>query len=401
MRRQALTSCVRFLAREAASEGASGSKQLPRSLSSVATASQSTKLTGRVEAVSRPASFAVSNLLSGSHASRTQYSTDAVWNTILYPDSEMEIGAPAPDFSAPAVVDGEITDVKMSDYKGKYVILFWYPKDFTFVCPTEIIAFGDRAKEFEALNCQLIAASTDTPEVHLAWIRTPRKRGGLGYMQIPILADVTKEIAARYGVLKRDVGIALRGLYIINPEGVVEHVTMNNFPVGRNVDEALRTLQAVQYVAEHGEVCPAGWKPGEKTMFADPDKSLDYFETLQEGGDSTAEGSGAMKAIKSKKEFEDLIASGKKVAVKFWAPWCGKCKQLAPFADELATKHSEKITSVSMDTTDEHLEAFVSDLGVKALPAFRFYNGGKEVLKPVLGYKKQPLAENMQQLEAM
>jgi thiol-disulfide isomerase/thioredoxin len=135
-------------------------------------------------------------------------------------------------------------------------------------------------------------------------------------------------------------------------------------------------------------------------MIADPDKSLDYFETLTEdGGDST--GSTAMKAIKSKKEFEDLVASGKKVAVKFWAPWCGKCKQLAPFADELAMKHSEKITSVSMDTTDEHLEGFVSDLGVKGLPAFRFYNGGKEVLKPVLGYKKQPLAENMQQLEAM
>jgi alkyl hydroperoxide reductase subunit AhpC/thiol-disulfide isomerase/thioredoxin len=400
MRRQALTSCARFLAREAEGAASSGSKQLTRSLSSVATAAQATKLTGRVEAVLRPTSFAASNLLFGPGGARNH--TDAVWNTILYPDSEMEIGAPAPDFSAPAVVDGEITDVKMSDYKGKYVILFWYPKDFTFVCPTEIIAFSDRAKEFEALNCQLIAASTDTPEVHLAWIRTPRKRGGLGYMQIPILADVTKEIAARYGVLKRDVGIALRGLYIINPEGVVEHVTMNNFPVGRNVDEALRTLQAIQYVAEHGEVCPAGWKPGDKTMIADPDKSLDYFETLTEdGGDSTASESGVMKAIKSKKEFEDLIASGKKVAIKFWAPWCGKCKQLAPFADELATKHSDKITSVSMDTTDEHLESFVSDLGVKGLPAFRFYNGGKEVLKPVLGYKKQPLTESFDQLKAM
>jgi alkyl hydroperoxide reductase subunit AhpC len=400
MRRQAITSCVRFLAREAASEGASGSKQLTRNLSSVATASQASKLPGRVgQAILRPASFAASGLLNGA---RTQYSTDAVWNTILYPDSEMEIGSPAPDFSAPAVIDGEITDVKMSDYKGKYVILFWYPKDFTFVCPTEIIAFSDRAKEFEALNCQLIAASTDTPEVHLAWIRTPRKRGGLGYMQIPIIADVTKEIAARYGVLKRDVGIALRGLYIINPEGVVEHVTMNNFPVGRNVDEALRTLQAIQYVAEHGEVCPAGWKPGEKTMFADPDKSLDYFETLEEdGGSSSASESTSVKAIKSKKEYEELIASGTKVAVKFWAPWCGKCKQLKPFADELATKHADKITSVSVDTTDEHLEAFVTELGVKGLPAFRFYNGGEEVLKPVLGYKKQPLADNMQQLESM
>ena len=301
-----------------------------------------------------------------------------------------------------AVVDGEITDVKLSDYKGKYVILFWYPKDFTFVCPTEIIAFSDRAKEFEALDCQLIAASTDTPEVHLAWIKTPRKRGGLGYMQIPILADVTKEIAARYGVLKRDAGIALRGLYIINPEGVVEHVTMNNFPVGRSVDEALRTLQAIRYVAEHGEVCPAGWKPGDKAMFADAEKSLDYFESADASlREEAGSGESVMKAINSKKEFDELIGGGGKVAVMFKASWCGKCKQLAPFAEGLAEKYADKVTVVTVETTEEQLEGLVSELGVKALPAFRFYNAGKEVLKPILGYKKQPLAESIEQLEGM
>lgn len=111
------------------------------------------------------------------------------------------------------------------------------------MCPTEIIAFSDRAKEFESLNCQLIAASTDTEESHLAWIRTPRKRGGLGFMQIPVLADTTKAIAARYGCLVPESGVALRGLYIINPEGIMEQIIINNMPIGRSVDEALRLLQ--------------------------------------------------------------------------------------------------------------------------------------------------------------
>jgi alkyl hydroperoxide reductase subunit AhpC len=273
-----------------------------------------------------------------------------------------------------------------------------YPKDFTFVCPTEIIAFSDRAKEFDALNCQLIAASTDTPEVHLAWCRTPRKRGGLGFMQIPILADVTKEIAARYGVLKKDAGIALRGLYIINPEGIVEHATINNFPIGRNVDEALRTLQAIQYVAEHGEVCPAGWKPGDKTMVADPDKSLEYFQSQEEMA-SEGEGKGRFKPMDDHKAFDAATGSGKTV-VKFWAPWCGKCRQIAPFADELAGTYSS-MNFVSVDTTEEKVESLAADLGVKGLPAFRFFKDGKEVHEPVIGYKKQPLQEAMEALNSM
>lgn len=325
-------------------------------------------------------------------------SSDTYEPSVFYPEPEVEVGSPAPDFSAQAVVDGEIKTVSLADYKGKYVVLFWYPKDFTFVCPTEIIAFSDRAKEFEKLNCQLIAASTDTPEVHQAWIRTPRKRGGLGYMQIPILADVTKEIAARYGVLKRDAGIALRGTYLINPEGIVEHVTINNFPVGRSVDETLRTLQAVQFVAEHGEVCPAGWHPGDKTMVADADRALDYFETVAEAGEAEAAPS-LLTPVTSRHDYSRVVASGR-VAVKFWAPWCGKCKQLAPFVEELQAAQPG-VTIASFDTTDEAIESLAQELGVKGLPQIRFFKDGKEVLKPIMGYKKQPLQEAMQQLASM
>lgn len=327
---------------------------------------------------------------------RRRFSTTTGWDSVLYPESELKIGSPAPDFSLEAIINGENKTVNLSDYKGKYVILFWYPKDFTFVCPTEIIAFNDRAKEFEDLNCQLLAASTDSPEVHLAWIKTPRKQGGLGFMQIPILADITKAVAARYGVLNEDQGIALRGLYIINPEGIVEHATINNFPIGRSVDEALRTLQAIQHVAEYGEVCPAGWKPGDMAMIADPEKSLDYFQAIESDPSMNENKSDSVMEIKNVQEFQDLVKSGAKVVVKFWAPWCGKCRQLAPFVEDMAEKYSKEIQIVSIDTTDENLESFCSDMGVKGLPAFRFYCGGqeKEELR-LMGYKKQLFASNL------
>eukprot|EP00195_Chlamydomonas_chlamydogama_P017252 CAMPEP_0202901860 /NCGR_PEP_ID=MMETSP1392-20130828/15023_1 /ASSEMBLY_ACC=CAM_ASM_000868 /TAXON_ID=225041 /ORGANISM="Chlamydomonas chlamydogama, Strain SAG 11-48b" /LENGTH=394 /DNA_ID=CAMNT_0049588503 /DNA_START=49 /DNA_END=1233 /DNA_ORIENTATION=+ len=313
---------------------------------------------------------------------------------VLYPAPAAWVGEPAPEFSAGAVVDGEIKKISLTDYKGKYVVLFFYPKDFTFVCPTEIIAFSDRAKEFEALNCQVIAASTDTEECHLAWIRTPRNRGGLGYMQIPILADVTKEISARYGVLIEKAGIALRGLFIINPEGVIQQITVNDLPIGRSVDETLRLLQAIQFVAKHGEVCPANWKPGEKTMVADPDKSLDYFSTLKNEGEQ--EFASKLSPIKSRKEYEALVASGKPTVVDFYAPWCGKCRQIGPFLDELVAKYPG-VTFAKVDTTDEALQPLSSELGVKALPAFKFFKGGKEV-EQVIGYKKKPVEDAVAKL---
>ena len=219
-------------------------------------------------------------------------------------------------------------------------------------------------------------------------------------MQIPILADITKSVAARYGVLKEDAGIALRGLYIINPEGVVEHATINNFPIGRSVDEALRTLQAIQHVAEHGEVCPAGWKPGDKAMIADPEKSLDYFQSA-ESSHVVQEERTALHQITDSKEFNSIISSGDKVLVKFWAPWCGKCKQINPFVEDLATKYAGNVKIVSVDTTAEKLELLCSELGVKGLPAFRFYSNGveREDLR-LMGYKKQALADNMTQFSS-
>merc|ERR1711916_191512 len=148
----------------------------------------------------------------------------------------------------------------------------------TRVCPTEIIAFSERVEEFKAIGCEVVAASVDSEFSHLAWVNTPRKQGGLGEMKIPIIADITKKISSDYGVLLEDEGIALRGLFIINPEGVVEQVTVNNLPVGRSVDETLRLVKAFQFVAENGEVCPAGWSEGSATIVPEVGASKNYFE---------------------------------------------------------------------------------------------------------------------------
>lgn len=283
------------------------------------------------------------------------------------------VGSQAPDFKATAVYDQEFVDVSLSKYKGKYVVLFFYPLDFTFVCeypphpqqpgvsidcsscpacsgtkppslwcshrkppaqhlsytasfqfatsdmalsgilqeravhlvstqrtpltlhtlslthppahptppgPTEITAFSDRHAEFKKLNTEVLGVSVDSQFTHLAWIQTDRKEGGLGDLAYPLVADLKKEISEAYGVLTPD-GIALRGLFIIDKEGVVQHATINNLAFGRSVDETLRTLQAIQYVQSNpDEVCPAGWKPGDKTMKPDPKGSKEYFAAI-------------------------------------------------------------------------------------------------------------------------
>ncbi|XP_010295699.1 PREDICTED: peroxiredoxin-1 isoform X1 [Phaethon lepturus] len=195
------------------------------------------------------------------------------------------IGKPAPDFTATAVMpDGQFKDIKLSDYKGKYVVFFFYPLDFTFVCPTEIIAYSDRADEFKKINCEVIGASVDSHFCHLAWINTPKKQGGLGTMKIPLISDTKRVIAKEYGVLKEDEGIAYRGLFIIDEKGILRQITINDLPVGRCVDETLRLVQAFQFTDKHGEdlmfiisVCPAGWKPGSDTIKPDVQKSKEYF----------------------------------------------------------------------------------------------------------------------------
>ncbi|VDL90142.1 unnamed protein product [Schistocephalus solidus] len=189
----------------------------------------------------------------------------------------LQPGMPAPDFKGTAVVNGEFKEISLSDYKNKYVILFFYPLDFTFVCPTEIIAFNDRAEEFRSKGCELIACSTDSHFSHLAWIKTSRKEGGIEGMSIPVLADKTMSIARSYGVLCESSGVAFRGLFIIDGKGILRQITVNDLPVGRSVDEALRLLEAFQFTDVHGEVCPANWRPGAKTIKPTTAGSKTYF----------------------------------------------------------------------------------------------------------------------------
>ncbi|XP_013928396.1 PREDICTED: thioredoxin-dependent peroxide reductase, mitochondrial [Thamnophis sirtalis] len=171
----------------------------------------------------------------------------------------------APFFKGTAVVDGDFRELSLDDFKGKYLVLFFYPLDFTFVCPTEIIAFSDKANEFHDVNCEVVAVSVDSHFCHLAWINTPRKTGGLGHMNIPLLSDLTKQISRDYGVLLESSGLALRGLFIMDPNGIIKHLSVNDLPVGRSVEETLRLVKAFQYVETHGEVCPANWIPDSPT----------------------------------------------------------------------------------------------------------------------------------------
>jgi peroxiredoxin (alkyl hydroperoxide reductase subunit C) len=185
---------------------------------------------------------------------------------------------PAPDFKATAVMaDGSFKEISLADYRGKYVVLFFYPLDFTFVCPTEIIAFSDAAKSFEALGVQLLGVSVDSHFSHLAWRNLPRNQGGLGQVDYPLVADLNKSIARSYDVLVND-AVALRGLFLIDKAGMVRHQVVNDLPLGRSVDEALRMVQALQYFEANGEVCPANWKEGSRTIKPTVDKSKEFFQ---------------------------------------------------------------------------------------------------------------------------
>ena len=189
------------------------------------------------------------------------------------------VGNKAPEFKATAVIAGKIQDVSLEDWSGKWKVLLFYPLDFTFVCPTEITAYNDAVPRFEKLNCAVVALSTDSPFSHLAWVNQERSQGGLGReTTIPLVADFNKTIARDYQVLIEDEGVALRGLFLIDPDGFIQHSTVNNLPVGRNVEETLRLVEAYQFTAQHGEVCPANWSKGADTMKPDPEKSKEYFQ---------------------------------------------------------------------------------------------------------------------------
>lgn len=187
------------------------------------------------------------------------------------------ITKPAPDFTAEAVQGLEFIELKLSNYKGKYVVLFFYPLDFTFVCPTEIIAFDEKLEEYKKRGAEVIGVSVDSKFSHLAWQKTPRAQGGLGNVRYPLVADLTKDIAKAYGVLKEDEGVAFRGLFVIDKKGNVRHALINDMPLGRNIEEPLRIIDAIEFNEKNGEVCPANWTPGQDSMKADPEGSKAYF----------------------------------------------------------------------------------------------------------------------------
>jgi peroxiredoxin (alkyl hydroperoxide reductase subunit C) len=193
--------------------------------------------------------------------------------------SEAVVQKDAPDFAVQAVMeDGSFKEVKLSDYKGKYVVLFFYPLDFTFVCPTEIVALSDRMAEFKERNTQVLGVSVDSHFSHVAWRNTPRDQGGIGEITFPLIADLDKSISTKYGVLVEKPGIALRGMFIIDKEGTLRSYTVNDLPLGRNVDEILRVVDAIQFNEKHGEVCPANWKKGESGMKPDQKGLEDYAQ---------------------------------------------------------------------------------------------------------------------------
>ena len=191
------------------------------------------------------------------------------------------VGRPAPLFTLEGYHNGEFVSVSLERLRGKWVYLLFYPLDFTFVCPTEVLTFSRDAAEFAARNCQILGISVDSKYTHKAWVDTPREQGGLGgSLNYPLLADLTKEVSRAYGILDEGAGVALRGLFLINPEGIVVHETTNHLPVGRSSREALRVLKAFQYVSQHtGEVCPADWDEGKDTMVATPEGAARYLAT--------------------------------------------------------------------------------------------------------------------------
>ncbi len=170
----------------------------------------------------------------------------------------IQVASPAPDFELEALSGEDFVDVKLGDYKGKWVVLFFWPLDFTFVCPTEVTAFSKRVSDFKELNCEILGASIDSKFVHLAWTDK------IGKIDYPMLSDMTKDVSRKYGVLKEDEGVALRGLFIIDPDGILRYQVVHDLNIGRNVDEVLRVLKALQT----GELCPIDWDEGKETLGA-------------------------------------------------------------------------------------------------------------------------------------
>jgi len=189
------------------------------------------------------------------------------------------VGRKAPEFNVPAVVNGSsfVDSCKLTDFRGKYVVLFFYPLDFTFVCPTELHAFQEKLAEFRSRNVEVLGVSVDSKFSHLAWLRTPRAQGGIEGVTYPLLSDINKEVSKAYDVLAEEAGISYRGLFLIDREGIVRHQVVNDLDLGRNVEEALRMVDALQFTEEFGEVCPANWNKGDKTMKPTDEGLKEFF----------------------------------------------------------------------------------------------------------------------------
>jgi len=190
------------------------------------------------------------------------------------------VGKKAPQFTSAAVINGNqiVEDFSLSSYAGQEVVLFFYPLDFTFVCPTELHAFQEKLGEFEKRGVQVIGVSVDSQFSHFAWLNTPKKLGGIEGVTYPLVADLNKQISADYDVLVEGAGIAYRGLFLIDKEGVVRHQVVNDLPLGRNIDEALRMVDSLQFFEKNGEVCPANWVEGDKAMAPTQDGLVEFFQ---------------------------------------------------------------------------------------------------------------------------
>lgn len=191
------------------------------------------------------------------------------------------VGKEAPNFKAKCVFNGDCKDISLKDYKGKYVILFFYPLDFTFVCPTELHAFQDRLKDFSGNDCVVLGCSVDSHFSHIAWLNTPKDKGGIQGITYGLISDLGGHIANSYGILNPD-GIAYRGLFLIDREGIVRHQVVNDLPLGRNVEEALRMLLALQHTEKHGEVCPANWKQGRRAITPTTESVANYLSAVNQ-----------------------------------------------------------------------------------------------------------------------
>jgi peroxiredoxin (alkyl hydroperoxide reductase subunit C) len=189
------------------------------------------------------------------------------------------IGKKAPRFSCQAAIQDSIKDeVCLENYDGKYKVIFFYPQDFTFVCPTELHAFQDKLSEFEKRNVQVIGCSVDSPLTHAKWLKTPKMQGGIQGITYPLLADTSKQMCRDYGVLDEQSGVAFRGVFILDKDNVVQSLTINNMSLGRNIDEILRIIDALQFAENHGQVCPANWNNGDKAMDANEEGVRAYFK---------------------------------------------------------------------------------------------------------------------------